>query len=61
MAKFNEWLKLKESNHFDQSNYMIDGRLYNVPKLANWARNNIQPTLIPIEEIQKKYIASKEY
>jgi len=56
---FNEWLKLRES-HFNQSSYIIDGRLYNVPKLATWARNNIQPSLIPIEEIQKKYIASKD-
>lgn len=60
MKKFNEWLKLKES-HFNQSSYVRNdlGISYNVPNLAEWAKKNIKPILMPIEEIQKKYIASK--
>ena len=43
MKKFNEWLKKKnlelKENHFNQSNYIINGQVYNVPSLAKWAAN----------------------
>jgi hypothetical protein len=49
-----------ENNHFNQSSYVIDGKLYNVPKLASWAAGNLRPTLVAIEEIQRNYVASKD-
>lgn len=50
---FKEWLV---ENWFEESNYKINGQMYSVPKLAQWASKNLKLTQLPVAEIQKKYV-----
>jgi hypothetical protein len=54
MKTFSQWLET--TNHFKKSEYTINGKNYNVPKLAEWAKKNLEPEQLSIADIQKRYI-----
>jgi hypothetical protein len=58
MIKFTEWIKnrakMETADYFQQSDYQINGQIYSVPKLAEWAKKNLRPTQLAISEIQRR-------
>lgn len=47
---------MDNTDFFNQSSYKINGKVYSVPQLAEWAKNNLQVTKLPISEIQRRYV-----
>ena len=52
METFTQWVE----SWFQQSLYKINDQVYNVPKLAEWAKKNLQVTQLSISDIQRRYI-----
>ena len=44
-----------ETDFFNQSTYEINGQVYSVPRLAQWAKANLRVSSLPISEIQRRY------
>lgn len=41
---------------FNQSTYKVDGHIYSVPKLSEWAAANLNLSQVTIKDIQDRYI-----
>lgn len=53
--RFKEWF-MENEDFFNQSSYKINGQVYSVPQLAQWAKSNLQVSKLPVSEIQRRYI-----
>jgi hypothetical protein len=52
---FKNWVETN-TDWFQQSTYKINGQIYSVPKLAEWAKKNLPVRDLPIKEIEQRYI-----
>lgn len=50
---FKNWLT---ESWFEESGYKINGQMYSVPKLAQYASKNLKLTQLPVDEIKRKYV-----